>query len=314
MIKKYILNFSVILILINTAEGKLSNFPFTEHKSLFQVAGIGKNDDENNWSGGHWNPVTKTIYFCRNKWGIRSFKYHEDKKGKYFSLDKNLEFIPHKKHDFESITQSDLNSQIVWVINENENKLEEYDLSSASPKLVSEWSVGKLVAKNTSFEGLVFVPNSYLQKYNFKDGEGHAYEKAESGRSGIFLLSDQRSGIIYGLDLGKDGKVNVIGSYKLPLGSTRALDLDYESGYLFALDGKKFAAFTLNSKKDDSGEADRKFEVKKLFKSPGPESVEGLAVISNLDKKTISFMVTDDDNFKNTAIRWYEVERDLIFK
>lgn len=313
MFKVSLIKLSLCFSLISGAWAKTPSFPVKSHKSFFKTLGMKQNDDEINWSGGHWNPVTKTLYFCRNKWGIKSFKYHEGKKGSGFTLKKNLEFRPNKEHDFESITQSDLYSEKVWVVNENEKKLQEFDLASKVPKLLSEWNLKKITKGYESFEGLVFVPNNYLKKFKFKDGKGRLYPKAKSGRPGIFLISDQNTGLVYAIDLNIKGQVEVIGSYKLPLNSTRALDLDYQTGYLFALDGRKFVTFTLNSKIDGDREANREFEVKKLYKSPGPQSVEGLAVISNTSNKTITFMLTDDDNLNNIAIRIYEIDRQLIF-
>lgn len=302
---------SVLFLIVFNPSVYAGSWPEKSYTSFFKSVGLKKYDDETNWSGGHWNPVTKTLYLCRNDWGIRSFKYTRNNK---FVLDLNLEFKPSKSYDFESITQSDLNSQVVWLINENENLLEEYDLSKKPVARLSQWNLKKIVKGKKSFEGLVFVPNKLLKKFKFTDGEGRPYLESKYKRNGIFLISDQNSGLLYALDLNLNGKIDLVGSYKIPLKSTRALDLDYTSGLLFALDGKKLVTFSLESEIDQSEEADRAFKIKNEFNSPGPNSVEGMAVISELDKDKIILIITDDENLSAEAVKSYKINKGVLLK
>lgn len=314
---KIILTLSLFLGIHNLAQAfswpgtqEAKAWPSRGFRSLFQETHQYQVNAEANWSGAHWNYKTQTLWLCRNKWGVRAYKYNTFTKN--FVESKRFKFEGEKSFDFESITQEDLEKDIFLLLNEKRMMIQEFDLSGDKPKLLGQWKIKHLegAKKKASFEGMMFVPNSELKRQNFVDGKGQRYEKAKNGGLGLLFVSDQKTGDIFALDLGANGTYTQVGLYFLPLDSTRGLEFDRQGKYSYAIDGAQSAKFKLSSvATEKNGREGRSFTIVKLFEGPGPDAAEGIAIAPGLlSKGKKSVFVTDDDNLKGVAaVRWYDI-------
>jgi len=121
-------------------------------------------------SGLAWNPVTKKLLTVCNTGQVTIMNL--DGTGQ---VNKTTGY-----YDFEGITIVDPNSNIVFLGDENPDKIMEYNLTTGLTK--REWDLRSVLtgADNQGMEGLTFVPNGY-----------HPYPNSASG--GLFYAGVQRS-------------------------------------------------------------------------------------------------------------------------
>ena len=249
---------------------------------------------EDNWSGAHWNPVTQTLWLCRNNNGIRAY----DMSGPNPQLLVDVEIGA----DFEGITQADLNRPEVLVVAENQQEARHYDLSSPDePVLLQDWDLSGINNEEDGLEGFVFVPNQELATFGFVDQAGNPFTASQSPLGGIVLVSEQQTGDILAVDL-VEAEPLVIGRYQTPLSSTRGLELDRNAGILYLVDGTGSARLRLSSKSVGGGRA---FDIVDQYPGPGPGGAEGIAVSWAFEPSVWAIITDDDNNNGNTAVLWY---------
>ncbi len=259
----------------------IAKWPAESHdraEKLF-AGGPGSIAHQDDWSGAHWNPGTRTLWLCRDTGQVRAYRLT----GTGWRFDKrwNLNGV-----DCEGVTQWGGAPRRVLILAETQQQIREYDLSTASAVRLRTWDISGLVADDDGMEGMAFVPDAALAG-GFVAGDGRPYPESGSDLGGLVFVSYQETGDLYALDLEVGGAVHLVGVYTGGLTNTRGLEFDPSTGILYAIDGSRFAAMRLSSK--------RAFDIELATESPGPSGVEGLALTPFGDAVHWG-LVTDDDN------------------
>lgn len=257
---------------------------------------------QNNWSGAHWNQSTSTLWLVRNngskiKGEIRAYELLENEwrlKTRVVNKVSNL--------DIEAITQIGAVENEVLVLAEKQKiiRLIQVDIKKPINTLsLQQWNISGLVSqKKKGFEGMAFIPCQFFDKNKqakFISQNGKQYVCNDNDIGGLVMLSHQKNGHAYAVQLNKDESVVSYGEFEIGLSETRALEFDRSTGYLYALDQYKLVVLKISGKHG--------FEEISIFTSPTPKGVEGLAITpAQLDGvKNIQHwaIITDDENKKD---------------
>jgi len=273
------------------------------------------NDFKNNLSGAHWNPQSRTLWVSLNGpakfWAIK-----EDKNGNFVIDHKNgVRGQMQVNGDLEGITQVDYIKEHVFLIDESNETIKQYDVSDYSqPTLLHRWDIGATlpIAFGSGPEGITFVPDEWLTKQGFVDQEGNAY-KSQYGMGGLMLVAHQNGGHIYAYDLDPNGShYRLVGKYSSSRNESSGLEFDRSSGFLFIwhnTDGNRLEVTTLGSSVINS---ERKLNRIKQYYSPKGGNLEGFALTPADTNEHRAFFV-DDDNQDGAALMLFtEFYPDLV--
>lgn len=288
--------------------------------NLTSIEGPEPNDFYYDLSGAVWNPVTRTLWVCRNGpgwsnskiWaivedGIGGFEidYRDGLRGEWTSFG-----------DLEGITQADFNEDVVYVVIEGEDLIEEYGVSAyGTAVLHNAWSIGAYVPfydndVGAGTEGITFVPDEDLELAGFVDADGNPYV-SQNGMGGIMLVGHQEGGRVYAFDLDRsDGSFDFVGAYKTGWTETAGLEFDRSTGILYVWHDHVYDILELLdlSSTAVAGQTYRQFTQIGAFEGPNHANNEGIAVYSALDcdEGTRSFFMTVDDGSANSLMLYEE--------
>jgi uncharacterized protein YjiK len=273
------------------------------------------NDFKNNLSGAHWNPHTRTLWVSLNGpakfWAIK-----EDRHGNFVIDHKNgVRGQMQISGDLEGITQVDYTKEHVFLIDESDEAIKEYDVADYSqPTALHSWDVGVTLPHffGSGPEGITFVPDEWLSKQGFVDQEGKAY-KSQYGMGGLMLVAHQNGGHIYAYDLDPKGsRYRLVGKYASSRDESSGLEFDRSSGFLFIwhnTDGNHLEVTTLGS---SIVKGDRKLNRITQYNSPKGGNLEGFALTPAVANEHRAFFV-DDDNQDGAALMLFtEFYPDLV--
>jgi uncharacterized protein YjiK len=273
------------------------------------------NDFKNNLSGAHWNPQSRTLWVSLNGpskfWAIT-----ENKNGDFVVDHKNgVRGQMLVSGDLEGITQVDYGQEHVFLIDESNEAIQQYDVSDYSkPTLLHRWDIGATLpsAFGSGPEGITFVPDEWLGKQGFVDQTGNAY-KSQYGMGGLMLVAHQNGGHIYAYDLDPNGSLyRLVGKYSSSRNESSGLEFDRSSGFLFIwhnTDGNSLEVTTLGSSVING---ERTLNRIKQYYSPKGGNLEGFALTPANSKESRAFLV-DDDNQDGAALMLFtEFYPDLV--
>lgn len=276
------------------------------------------NDFHKDLSGAVWDPLSQSLWVCRNThdeskiWvivgdGAGGFKIGEKagQRGEWTGF-----------NDAEGLSLADLSEpETLYLIVEGEEMIKEYDLSSygvavlnnsweTSPHLPTDGGLGA--------EGITFVPDQQLLAQGFVDAEGNPYVSA-LGMGGLMFVGHQNGGDIYVFDLNRQtGEFIFVGEYDTSADETAALEFDRASGQLYIWHGAEHNTLEVVRLSSTETKNKRRFETSVIFQGPdtvlfGSDNHEGLAVASvdecAGDQRSL-FMTTDGGNF--WSLLWYK--------
>jgi hypothetical protein len=266
----------------------------------------------NNISGACYNPETRTFWVCRNGgpsafWALKgddtgSLSIATDDAGtqaKYIS-----------SGDLEGICQVDYMKDLVYLMVERENKIREYDVSDYGKAILkNEWDVSEHVPRrkaNVGSEGITFVPDRWLKKAGFTDGDGKPYS-SKGGMGGLMFIAHQDGGGIYvfDLDVGKT-TFQYVGVYKSSRKESCGLEFDRSTGLLYIWHniGDNFLEIAKLSSYQDGN--DRRLITIAEFIGPKKGNLEGIAISpADTGKKKQQVLFVDDDNQDGAALMWF---------
>ena len=234
----------------------IKNNPSTIYK-LYNNSNIWSKVDTKNWEDGmtlyypdgDGNPDTEDFTFTDNP---NEFYACVERNG---NGESNL-----------SILRYDLTETETETINMNQN------LNQSIPAMIAthEWDVNEVfpsVGANLGFEGITYVPDSYLTKYGLEDiNTNTTYNptKYSNHGYGLFFVGLEENGVIYGLALNHEdtSEYHIITSFASGEESVMAVYFDIDVGYLWTIcddscDGKHHVfTLTLNSNSKSKSNAE----------------------------------------------------------
>lgn len=262
-------------------------------------------DFQNNLSGVHWNPYARTLWLTLNGpakvWALK-----EGSDG-HFVIDykKGVRGEMNVSGDIEGITQVDYTQQQVFVLDESDETINQYDVSDyKQAKLLNQWDLGKHLPSyfGSGPEGIAFVPDIFLSKQNFQDQSGQPYT-SQYGMGGLMFVAHQNGGHIYAFDLDPKGHIyRFVGKYTSARDESSGLEFDRSSGLLFIwhnTDGNSLELTTLASSEVEEGE--RKLNQIKEYSGPKGGNLEGFALTPAKENEYRAILV-DDDNQDGAAL------------
>lgn len=267
-------------------------------------------DFQNNMSGASWNPVTRQFWVCCN--GGPSAFWALEASGSTFIIATNSGGTPAKFNigsgDFEGVCQADFTDQTVFIITEGVDQIRHYDVSTyGAATLLHAWSIGAYVPTSGGFgsEGITFVPNEWLSREKFRDGNGHFYT-ATNGMDGIMLIAHQNGGRIYAFDLDPDStSFTFVGAYKTSRSESSGLEFDRSSGllHIWHNTGANYLEVTEIGATFDG--AEWRLNPVAEFYAPKTGNLEGIAPVpaSSSDRWCL---IVDDDNQNGAALMWFK--------
>ncbi|WP_086933218.1 PKD domain-containing protein [Agarilytica rhodophyticola] len=262
-------------------------------------------------SGAHWNPVTRTLWVCTNNGPGKFWALKENGRGG-FEIDSNTSGIAKWQHDadLEGITQVDYRQPYVYLMQERDNIIHQFDISEFGvTKSVHRWDVSEYVGNNGNKgpEGITFVPDSWLQNRGFRDATGQLYT-SKNGMNGLMFVAREKGGIIYVFDLdpNNDRNITFVGSYATGREQNAGLEFDRSSGILYILHntGPNYLELSdLSSVASSNG--NRQFNTRVEYIAPNSSNLEGFAVSPKDTNENWAFF-TDDNNANNAALLWFK--------
>ena len=272
--------------------------------------------EQDDWSGAHWNPLTATLWLCRDSGQIRAYRRIDSE----WSLE--VSFKP-SNIDAEAITQMGFLETSVFVLNETGPRImdktvpEIREYKTGGEFTSRFWRIPKDVHPGGGLEGMTFVPDSNLSQSGFVDNSGQPYTGSQFGLGGLFFLSAQESsenngGAILAIDFdpNPDNVDNFIhvGSYVTPLEDPRGLEFDRSSNVLYVIDDSgEVAAVQLTSSPVDGHRA---LDVILHMEGPQSDGMEAIA-LPQKDNGESWVILLNDENSTNKAVVKYN-DFDLV--
>lgn len=293
--------------------------PLSSAINLTEIEGPGVNDFYNDLSGAVWNPVTRTLWVCRNGPGGSASKLWaivEDGSGGYEvdSRDGNRgEWTGFG--DFEGVTQADFEEDVIYAIVEGEERIKEYDVSTyGAAVLTNDWNTSSYLplSGGSGAEGITFVPDSCLAAAGFVDADGLP-RVSGGGMGGLMFVAHQNGGNVFVFDLDRlAGGFTFVGEYGTGYSETAALEFDRSTGELYAWHDAGFdvlSVFDLASS-EVLGESRRELTALRRFSGPSSQNNEGIAVVSADDcfAGSRSLFMTVDDGGESSLLCYREFE------
>ncbi len=262
-------------------------------------------------SGAVWNPVTETLWVCRNGPGRESrlWVLRED-------ANVGLEFVTRdgvvaewqRIGDCEGVTFADFADDVVFLIVEGEEKIYEVDVSvygEARVERVYDTSRHLPLSGKRGAEGITFVPDAQLSAGGFVDGTG-TLRVSRHGMGGLIFVGHQNGGGVFAFDLDRaSSEAEFVGEYRMPIGgfigdvppSVVGLEFDRDAGRMVALLGRRTSIAVGVSGLASHPAADashREFTDVTLFRGPSWRSYEGLALKGSVDEISRLYLTVDD--------------------
>lgn len=269
-------------------------------------------------SGAHFNPVTRTLWLCRNgPTNAQSGVWAVVETPTGWALEtRNGEVAEWRGlGDLEGVTQADFEeADTVYGIFEGEEKIKELDLSvSGVVQIVNEWNTRPYLPLDGGWgaEGIAFVPDRFLVEQGFRN-EGGVLYTSTGGMGGIMLVGHQKGGRVYAFDLDRsNGTFVYVGAYKTQSTlETSGIEFDRSDGTLWLWHGagrNRLEAARLSVHIDDE---EWMFDAIATFGQPDPPGVdrnhEGIALIPSdecVDDARGLFMTTDGG--LSRSLLWY---------
>ena len=196
-------------------------------------------DFEKDMSGAAWNPQTKMFWVCCNKRPSAFWALTEDESNS-FMIATNGSGTQAKydlgKGDFEGICQVDYSEPTVYIMVEEDDQIREYDVSVyGSAVLNLQWNIAAHVPTSggSGSEGITFVPNEWLMKEHFVDGNETPY-LSTNGMGGLMLVAHQNGGRVYAFDLNPTNSAfHFVGAYATSRSESSGLEFDRSTGLLY---------------------------------------------------------------------------------
>ena len=244
-------------------------------------------DFKKNLSGAHWNSKKQRLYVVINN----PATIYE------LSLE-NMDFIQTKKisakGDFEGITMTSDDSELVYVMGEGCECIIEYNVKTQTRN--KEWRLDGLIkaSGNQGPEGIAFIPDEFLDE---------AIGTSKLGMNGLFVIAHQNGGDLYFYDLDlKGSKANLIKKVATRSSESSGLEFDVSEAKLYiwhnvGSNSIEIVKPTLN----ESGYLD----LIKHIDGPKTGNLEGISVGRVAEGEHYLFF-TDDDNQDGYALFWYD--------
>ena len=193
---------------------------------------------KNNMSGACYNPETDTYWVCCDGGPSAFWALKKDQNGNLALATKGKAQAKYKpgKGDLEGICQVDYREDSVFLMFEGADKIREYDVSRyGKATLKNEWDISAYVPTRggAGSEGITFVPDKWLEKEGFTDGNGKPYVST-NGMGGLMFVAHQNGGKLYAFDLSRRTKsVTFVGAYATSRLESSGLEFDRSTGLLY---------------------------------------------------------------------------------
>jgi hypothetical protein len=286
--------------------------PIAESVNLTPIEGPVPNDFYADMSGCSWNPVTRRLWVVKNRGPSKFWAIVEDGAGSFRIDDRDGNRAEWTGFgDLESITQANLDEDVVYLLIEGDEHVVSYDVSVyGSETLLNDWDLRAYLPLNgdNGSEGLAFVPDSFLSAAGFVDGTGAPYVSTE-GLGGLMLVGHQNGGGIFAFDLNPTtGGFKFVGEYKTSYTETAALEFDRSTGVLYVWHSGNFDTLERVSLASTpvAGQSYRRFVSEKIFDGPDHMNNEGIALMGIedcVDGTRSLFMATDNGGAE--SLHWY---------
>lgn len=261
------------------------------------------NEFHSDLSGAVWNPVTRTLWICRNNGPSKVWALVEGGDGT-FSIDESGGALAEWEDfgDLEGITQADFaETHVVYVIREDAGHVQEYDLSVYGvASLVNDWD-HQAVLGTSGPEGITFVPDSFLEDQGFVDGAGDPYVSTQ-GMGGLMFIGHQGGGYLFVFDLNREtGESVYVGRFLTSATESSGLEFDRSTGALFLWHDDDFDQLEVTRLSSSPAGDERQLDSSIIY-GPMPwipftsRNHEGIAIasIEDCDGDTRNFWLTTD--------------------
>ena len=258
-------------------------------------------------SGAHWNEQSQTLFVCQN--GVdKVWELGIDGTGSWVVLDAGF----HHEWDLgtldlEGLTQADLASDIVYVIDEA-GAIRSYDLSTSDPVALHSWDIASLLptAGGAGPEAIVFISDFWLNRRGFVDDSGNPVTSL-LGLGGLVFVGHQNGGNLYVFDLapGQDNVFTFVGTYTTSRTETAGLEFDSAVGWLYIwhnTDGNILEISDLRTTPVSPGVR----ALRTIVEYQGPDSgnLEGFAATSQSNPNRWAFLTKDGGG--TDSLRWFQ--------
>jgi hypothetical protein len=285
--------------------------PLAESANLTSIEGPEPNDFHYDLSGASWNPVTRTLWVCRNGPGGDQSKFWalvEDGAGGFQVAYRNGNRGEWTGFgDLESITQADLGEDVVYVLIEGEEHVKAYDVSTYGvATLLNDWNLSPNLplSGGSGAEGLAFVPNAALAAAGFVDGSGNP-STGTGGMGGLMLVGHQNGGSVFAFDLDRvSGTHRFVGEYRTGYAETAGLEFDRSTGMLYVWHDDAHDTLEKTDLRSTAvdGQSYRQFHVVGAWNGPDHSNNEGIALTGIedcVDGKRSLFMTVDGGGYSS---------------
>lgn len=273
------------------------------------------NDFYRDLSGAVWNPLTETLWVCRNNGPSKLWAVRRNPDGTFEIDTKNSDRGEWTEFgDLEGLTLADFSEpETLYLIIEGLEHIQEVDLSTyGTAVVVNDWDTRPHlpVAGGAGAEGITFVPDEFLQAQGFVDQNGAAYTSTQ-GMGGIMLVAHQAGGRLYAFDLNRsDGSFVYVGSYLTERSESCGLEFDRSTGLLYIWHGGDNHLEVAQLSSQPAGN-ERKLDSLRIYEGPYKvpgftDNYEGIAVVHN-DECTDggrSFFLTLDGGNLYSLVRY----------
>ena len=289
--------------------------PIAQSVNLTPVEGPEPNDFHSDLSGASWNPVTRRLWVCRNGPGGDQSKFWalvEDGAGS-LRVDERAgrrgEWTGFG--DLESLTQVDLDADVIYLLVEGEERVKAFDVSVyGTATLLHDWDLRGWLPLNGGYgaEGLAFVPDSFLAANGFVDKDGNPYV-SRRGMGGLMLVGHQNGGAVFAFDLNRiNGTFDFVGEYRTGYAEIAGLMFDRSTGRLYIWHDDAYDTLETSSLASDpvAGQTYRRLRIERAFYGPDHRNNEGFAVMpvaECVNGMRSAFMTIDGGGY--SSLLWY---------
>lgn len=323
-IKPLLLVLVAAALLLRPAVSQISPWPAEAEGAATSLASLDP-DLQYDLSGAAWNPLTRTLWVCRNGPGTansRLWAIVEDGSGG-FVIDTRLgqPGIWSGFGDFEGVTQADFSEDYIYAILEGQEVIREYDVSVYGSKVITNtWDTSAFLplSGNLGSEGITFVPDDALIAAGFVDAGGVPYT-SQGGMGGLMLVGHQNGGGIFAFDLDRtSGTFDFVGEYRVFVGNdpdgfalsfVNGLEFDRSTNRLFVWHGfgGNFLSELELSSSPVAGHGYRLLHAQGVYSGPSGAQYEGLALVSRGDcEGGRNLFLTIDDGGTQSLLQYQQ--------
>jgi hypothetical protein len=290
-------------------------WPAEQTPQADNLTGIVGIDSHTDLSGAAWNPLTETLWVCRNRGPSKIWALRRNSDGTFNIDTKNGDRGEWADFgDLEGLTLADFSEpETLYLIVEELEHIQEVDLSSyGTSVVVNDWDTRSHLplAGTLGAEGITFVPDEFLQAQGFVDQNGSPYTSTQ-GMGGIMLVAHQADGRLYAFDLNRgDGSFVYVGSYLTEKIESCGLEFDRSTGRLYIWHGDFNLLEVARLSSQPTGEG-RKLDSQWIYQGPDDvvgflNNYEGIAVVDKTDCSAggRSFFLTNDGGNENALVRY----------